>query len=91
MISNGDSIFPHKRIHKAVWISPDDRKENQIDHICIAGKFWRSLKYVRVKRGPDAVTDCHLLTATLKLKLNKGWMEETNRWKKFEVDQLKNL
>ena len=38
----GGSIFPHKCLHKATWISPNHVKENQIDHICISCKFRRS-------------------------------------------------
>ena len=65
----GGSIYPHKRIHKATWVSPDHKTENQIDHICISKKFRRSLQDVRVKRGADVASDHHLLTARLKLKL----------------------
>jgi len=40
----GGSVFPHKRIHKATWVSPDLITESHIDHICIAKKFRRSLE-----------------------------------------------
>ncbi|XP_052238000.1 craniofacial development protein 2-like [Dreissena polymorpha] len=38
------SVFHHRRIHKATWVTPDLSTENQIDHLCIARSFRRSLK-----------------------------------------------
>ena len=35
----GGSVFPHRRIHKATWVSPDHRTEDQIYHICISQQF----------------------------------------------------
>jgi len=86
----GGTIFPHKRIHKATWRSPDGVTENQIDHFCISSKFRRSLQDVKVARGADAASDHHLLLAILKLKLksynkNRG----TNR-PKYEVGHLQS-
>ena len=86
----GDSIFPHKRIHKATWVSPDHVTENQIDHICIGKTFRRSLQDVRVKRGADAASDHHLLVAILKLKLKKNRMETAVKRKKYNVSFLKD-
>ena len=47
----GGSTFPHKRTHKASWISPNHVTENQIVHICINRKFRRSWRDVGVMRG----------------------------------------
>ena len=63
-----ESSFPHKKVHKATWRSPDNVAKNQIDHICIARKFKQSLSDVRVRRGADAGSDHHLLVAAMKLK-----------------------
>ncbi|XP_076439127.1 uncharacterized protein LOC143278001 [Babylonia areolata] len=86
----GGSIFPHKRVHKATWVSPNHVTENQIDHICMAKKFRRSLQDVRVKRGADVASDHHLLVARLKLKLKKNWMEATTKRQKYNISLLKD-
>lgn len=86
----GGSIFPHKRIHKATWISPDHVTENQIDHFCIKKKFRKSLLDVRVQRGADAASDHHLLLAKVKLKLKKIQAPKGSARKMYNVTSLKD-
>lgn len=47
----GGTLFQHKIIHIATWVSPDQTTVNQIDHICINKKVRRSLLDNRVKRA----------------------------------------
>jgi endonuclease/exonuclease/phosphatase family metal-dependent hydrolase len=63
------SIFPHKRIYKATWRSPDHVTEKQIDYICINKQFLRSWKDVRVMRGADIPSDHHLLMSIVRPRL----------------------
>ena len=87
----GGSIFPHKRIHKSTWVSPDSVTENQIDHVCISRKFRRSLLDVRVRRGADVASDHHLVVARLKLKLKKNQMlDRPVRRAKYNISLLKD-
>ena len=85
----GGSVFPHRRIHKATWVSPDHRTENQIDHICISHKFRRSMQDVRVHRGADAASDHHLVVTKLKLKL-KSRVEKRKNRTRYNVEFLKD-
>ena len=39
----GGSVFLHKKVHKATWVSPYYTTENQIDHRYISWKFRRTL------------------------------------------------
>ncbi|VDP42803.1 unnamed protein product [Schistosoma margrebowiei] len=95
----GGIIFPHKRIHKTTWTSPDHTTQNQIDHICINKTFRRTIEDVRTKRGADIASDHHLLVAKMKLKLKKHWtmgrtisqkfntafLQDTNKLNKFKI------
>ena len=67
----GGSIFPHKRIQKATWISPNQVTDNQIDHIRIGRKFRKSWQDVRVTRGADVSSDYYLLMTTVRLRLKR--------------------
>ncbi|CAH8515125.1 unnamed protein product [Schistosoma haematobium] len=86
----GGTIFPHKRIHKAKWISPNHTKENQIDHICINKKFLRTMEGVRTRRGADIGSDHHLVVANLKLKLKKNWTSGQTALQRFNTAFLRD-
>ena len=64
-------IFPHKRIQKATWISPNYVTENEIDRICISRKFRGSWRDVRVMRSADVSSDHHLFMTTVRLRLKR--------------------
>ncbi|KAK7095834.1 hypothetical protein V1264_005198 [Littorina saxatilis] len=86
----GGSLFQHKRIHKATWISPDLSTENQINHVCIGKKFRRSLQDVRVRRGADVASDHQLLVARLRLKLRRNWTEGSSQRQRYYTTALKD-
>ncbi|CAH8471399.1 unnamed protein product [Schistosoma rodhaini] len=86
----GGTIFPHKNIHKATWISPDHTTQNQIDHVCINKKFRRTMEDVRTRRGADIASDHHLLVAKMKLKLKKHWTMARTTSQKFNTAFLRD-
>ncbi|XP_055387796.1 craniofacial development protein 2-like [Condylostylus longicornis] len=85
----GGTIFPHKEIPKYTWVSPDGRTKNQIDHICIAQRWVKSLTDVRTGRGPDAKSDHMFLTADIKIKLAAKRVTEGSRLKRLDVRKLR--
>ena len=70
----GGTLFDHRDLHKATWVSPDlrVRARNQIDHILISVKFRRSLRDVREQRGAYCNSDHFMVRASIKMKLKAG-------------------
>ena len=81
----GRSFFHHRRIHKATWATP-----HQIDHMCIAKKFHRTLQDVLVRRDADVASDHHLLIVRLTLNMRRNWKEGTNQLLRYNTTLLKD-
>ena len=85
----GGTLFPHRRHHKATWISPDHQTENQIDHVIIRQRWRTSLQDVRARRGADIGSDHHLVIAKLKVRLSAR-KRQPNPRVRFNVGKFRN-
>ena len=65
----GGKVFPHKTCNKVSWVSPDNIRENQIDHIAISERIRWYLLDVRNKRGADIGSDHYLMIANFRFKI----------------------
>jgi hypothetical protein len=63
------TMFPHRKIHKHTWTSPEGNTHNQTDHVLIDKGRHSSILDVRSFRGADCDTDHYLVAAKVRKKL----------------------
>lgn len=65
----GGTIFSHKRIYRATWITPEHMMEKQI---FVSMKFTRSVENVRSRRGGETASSHQLVVVKMNLELEKN-------------------
>jgi hypothetical protein len=63
------TMFPHRKIHKHTWTSPEGNTHNQIDHILIDRRRHSSILDVQSFRGADCDNDYYLVVAKVRERL----------------------
>ena len=59
---------PNRRFY--TWASPDGQYQNQIDYILCSQRWRNSIQSAKTRPGGDYGSDCELLIAKFRLKLN---------------------
>jgi len=72
------TFFLRKDIFKHMWISPDTRTKNQIDHVIVNRRHKTCITNVRSYRGADGDSDHYLVIANLVPKLSVSWKKKKN-------------
>lgn len=82
--------FPHRRIHTATWVSPDQRTTNQIDHVLIDARHSSNIMDVRSFRGPNIDSDHYLVAARFRARLSNTNKHRRTMTPRTNVDALKS-
>ena len=53
LVIRGGTLFQHKDIHKATWVSANGRVKNQIDHLLISRQLRSAVLDARVQKRTD--------------------------------------
>jgi hypothetical protein len=59
-------MFPHRKIHKYTWTSPEGNTHNHIDPVLVDKRRHSSILDVRSSRGADCDTDRYLAVAKVR-------------------------
>ncbi|XP_055856006.1 uncharacterized protein LOC129919181 [Episyrphus balteatus] len=82
--------FPHLKIHKGTWKSPDQSTVNQIDHIAIDARHSSSIMDVRTFRGANIDSDHYLVVANVRMRISRPSPTQGNTVRKFNVGRLQS-
>ena len=84
------TVFPHRKIHKVTWSSPDSRTKNQmIDNFTISRRWQRTLQDVRAYSGADVGSDHILVIEKLKAKIQSIRKSELQKNQRFDISKIK--
>ena len=82
--------FQHLDIHKATWLSPDQRTRNQIDHVLIDGRHSSSILDVLTIRGANMDSDHFLVAAKVRTRITSTKKSPASNRRKFAIDKLQS-
>jgi hypothetical protein len=83
------TMFPHRKIHKNTWTSPEGNTHKEIDHILIGRRQHSSILDVQSFRGADCDTDHSVVVVKVRERLT---LSKRAAWKiDMEIFNVKNL